>query len=184
MAKFLFFINLNFKTMEEKLTTGAIGKKYGLIYGLVGTLVAVIPMVLEVQVAAMAVVPSIIAAIMFVIANKEFRTDNGGFMSFGEGFKINITIAAIAGTIRSLVSYVYIKFIDPTYTERMKEVSINSMRERGMSEEQIEQGMQFAGGMQNPELGIAIGVLWAVLGGLIIGSIVAAVIKNENEDSF
>ena len=170
--------------MEDQLTTGEVGKKYGLIYGLLAVLLAVVPMVLELQAPFLAFVPPIIAAVVYVIADKEFRTANGGFMTFGEGFKINIIAAAIAGTMRSVVTYVYVKFVDPTYNERMQEIALNSMRERGMSEEQIEQGMRFSGGMSNPELGILFGIIWALLGALIVGSIVSAIIKNENEESF
>jgi uncharacterized protein DUF4199 len=170
--------------MEETLTPIQIGKKYGIIYGLIGVLVTVIPMVMEIQIPGGFIVPSIIAAIIYVVADKEFRAQNGGFMSFGEGFKLNITAAVIAGSIRSVVSYAYLKLVDPTYTERMQQIGLDNMRERGMTEAQIEQGQSIAKILSNPETGLIIGIVWAVLGALIIGSIVAAVIKNESEESF
>ena len=170
--------------MEETITTGKIGKKYGLIYGLVGLIAAIIPMVLEIQSGILIVVPTIVAIVIYVFADKEFREANGGYMSFGEGFRINITAAVIAGVIRSLGNYLYIKVIDPGYQERARQLSIDKMREQGMSEEQIEQSMGFVGTMGNPELGILLGIVWAVLGALIVGSIVAAILKNEKEETF
>ncbi len=170
--------------MEENITPGQIGKKYGLIYGLIALLVALIPMIMEIQSTAMAFIPPVIALVIYIFADKEFRNANGGFMSFGEGFKINIIAATIAGSMRSVVTYVYVKFIDPTYNERMQEVAFNRMREQGMSEEQIEQAVGFTRGISNPEIGLFFGIVWALLGALIIGSIVAAIIKNEHEESF
>ena len=170
--------------MEETITPIQIGKKYGIIYGLVGTLVTVIPMVLEVQIPGAFIIPIIIAAIIYVIADKEFRAANEGFMSFGEGFKINIIAAVIGGSIRGVVSYAYVKLVDPTYSERMLQIGMDNMREQGMTEVQIEQGQRIAKILLDPEWGLLIGVVLAVLGALIVGSIVAAVIKNESEESF
>ena len=170
--------------MEEQLTPGQIGKKYGLIYGLIGTLISVMPMVLEVQSRWLGFLATITAVIVYIVATKEFRTANGGFISFGEGFKITMIAAAIAGLTRAVVSYVYIKFLDPGFSERMREAMIQTWQSQGMSEEDIEQALRFAGGISNPEFASLIGIGLALLGGLILGSIVAAVIKNENEESF
>jgi len=170
--------------MEENITTGQIAKKYGLIYGLIGTLVSVLIIVLEIQSMVVSVIPTIIAAVIYVIADKEFRTANGGYMTFGEGFKINIVAALIGGSIRSVTTFAYIKLVDPTYYDRSSQLQLEKFQEQGMAEEQIEQSMKIVGGLSSPEIGLFIGVLFAVLGALIIGSIVAAVIKNENEESF
>ena len=170
--------------MEETITTGQIGKKYGLIYGLVGLLAAIVPMLLEVQSGMLIVVPTIIAIVIYVLADKEFREANGGYMSFGEGFRINITAAVIAGVIRSLGNYVYVKFIDPGYQERARQLAIDKLREQGMNEEQIEQAMRFGGGGMNQELAIVMGIIWAVLGALVVGSIVAAILKKRGRRNF
>ncbi len=170
--------------MEEITTTGQIGKKYGIIYGLIGTLISIIPMVLELQNQFLGLLSTIAAVIIYIIATKEFRTDNGGFMSFGEGFKITMIAAAIGGAIRAAVTYVYIKFLDPGFSERMRDAMIETWQRQGQSEEQIEASLRFAGGFSNPEVTALLGIGMALLGALILGSIVSAVIKNESEESF
>jgi len=90
--------------------------------------------------------------------------------------------ALIAGVIRNLVNYVYVKFIDDTVMERIQEAVVDAWREQGMSEEQIEQMSGFTAGISNPEITLVLGIVFVMLGGLIWGSIVSAVNKNEAED--
>ncbi len=168
--------------MEEQLTTGQVAKKWGLIYGLVATVINLVPLILEVQPGWWPVVNIVIAVVMFALATKEFKTDNGGYMTFGEGFKITMLAALIAGVIRNLVNYVYVKFIDDTVMERIQEAVVDAWREQGMSEEQIEQMSGFTAGISNPEITLVLGIVFVMLGGLIWGSIVSAVNKNEAED--
>jgi len=170
--------------MEETITTTEVGKKYGIIYALVTTLVSILPMVLEYQSQWLGLVSTITAIVVYIFATKEFKNENGGFMSFGEGFKITMMAAAIAGVVRAAVTYVYIKFLDPGFSERMQDSMIETWQRQGMSEEQIETSLRFAGGISNPEMASLIGIGMALLGGLILGSIVAAINKNEAEESF
>lgn len=174
--------NLNHRTMENEISTGQYAKKWGLVYGLLALLVALIPLILEVQAQWIGILPIIIAIVVYVMATKEFKTDNGGYMTFGEGFKISILTALIAGAIRSVGNYVYVKFIDPGVTERMAQAVQDAWREQGISEEQIEQMSGFSAGISNPELGLFFGIIIALLGGLIWGSIVSAINKNEAEE--
>lgn len=168
--------------MEEEITTGQVAKKWGLIYGLITTLLTIIPLVLEKQFSWMSFVIIAVAIVSYVLATKEYKTANGGYMTFGEGFKISIIAALIAGVIRSVVNYVYIKFIDPGVTERMQQALEDTWREQGMSAEQIEQARSFSAGFSNPELGLIIGIVVVLLGGVIWGAIVSAINKNEAEE--
>jgi hypothetical protein len=168
--------------MEEQLTTGQVIKKWGVIYGAIGTVVNVVPMLMELQISWMPIVNIAIAIAMFILACKEFKTENGGMMSFGEGFKISLGAAAISGVMRSVVVYIYIKFIDPEYMERMKQIMNDTWRAQGMTDEQIEQSSKFMAGMSNPEIGLILGIIVVVLGGLIWGAIVSAIMKNGEDE--
>lgn len=168
--------------MEEQITTGQVAKKWGLIYGLIGTVTALIPLLLEIQASWWPIVNIVIALVMFALATKEFKTENGGYMTFGEGFRISMVAALIGGVIRNLVNYVYVKFIDDSVMQRIQQTVEDSWRDQGMSEEQIEQMSGFSSGISNPEIGLVLGIVFVLLGGLIWGSIVSAVNKNEAED--
>lgn len=168
--------------MEEQITTGQVAKKWGLIYGLVATVINLVPLLLEIQPSWWFVVNIVIAVVMYALATKEFKTENGGYMTFGEGFRISMVAALIAGVIRNLVNYVYVKFIDDTVMERIAQAVEDSWRNQGMSEEQIEQMSGFSAGISNPEITLVLGIVFVLLGALIWGSIVSAVNKNEAED--
>ncbi len=168
--------------MENEISTSQYGKKWGLIYGLVATIIALVPLLLEKQMAWTGFLNVAIAIVCYAMATKEFKTDNGGFMSFGEGFRISMLAALIGGILRSVVSYVYGKFIDPTVQDRIQEAMVDTWTEQGMTPEQIEQAQGFAMGFTNPEVGLISGIIVALLGGLIWGSIVSAINKNEAED--
>ncbi|OEJ99449.1 DUF4199 domain-containing protein [Roseivirga misakiensis] len=168
--------------MEDQLTTGQVAKKWGLIYGLVATVINLIPLLLEVQPPWWQVVNVIVAIVIYALATKEFKTENGGYMSFGKGFKISMIAALIGGAIRNVVNYIYIKFIDPTVMERMQQAVVDSWRDQGMSEEQIEQMSGLSSGLSNPEIALILGYVVVLLGGLIWGAIVSAINKNEAED--
>ncbi len=168
--------------MEEQITTGQVAKKWGLIYGLLATIVNLVPLLLEIQVAWLPIVSIVLAVVMYVLATKEFKTENGGYMTFGEGFRISMMAALIAGIIRQVVNYVYVKFIDDSVMARIQQSIEDGWREQGMSEEQIEQMSSFSTGASNPEIGLVLGIVFALLGALIWGSIVSAVNKNEAED--
>lgn len=168
--------------MENEISTGPYAKKWGLIYGVITLALALIPLLLEIQSQWLGLLNIVIAIVAYVMATKEFKSDNGGNMTFGEGFRICITAALIAGVLRSVVSYVYIKFIDPEVMQRMAQAMQDAWRQQGMTEEQIEQAQRFSAGFTNPEIGLVVGIIVVLLGGLIWGSIVSAIIKNDAEE--
>ncbi|MBO6497478.1 MAG: DUF4199 domain-containing protein [Roseivirga sp.] len=168
--------------MENEISTGQYAKKWGLIYGLVTLVIALVPLILEVQAQWTGFLLIAVAIFCYVMATREFKRDNGGYMTFGEGFRICITAALIAGVLRSVVNYIYVKVIDPGVTDRIAQAMQDAWREQGMSEEQIEQMSGFSSGFSNPEIGLIVGIILVLLGGLIWGSIVSAINKNEAEE--
>lgn len=168
--------------MEEQITTGQVSKKWGLIYGLIGTILGLVPIILEIQAPWMPIVNIAVAILIYVLAMKEFKTANGGYMTFGEGFRIAMVAALISGVMQNAITYVYTKFIDPEVMGRMQEGMQDAWRQQGMSDQEIEQAQSFTAGITNPEVVAVLGIILVILGGLIWGSIVAAVVKNEAED--
>lgn len=168
--------------MEDQITTGEVAKKWGLIYGLISVIVNLTPVILEMQVSWIQIVNIVVAIVIYVLATKEFKEANGGFMSFGEGFKISIVASLIAGVLRSVINYVYVKFVDPSVTERIIAATNEAYRDQGMTEEQIQQANQFSEIFTKPEIGLILGIVVVLIGGLLWGAIVSAIIKNEKED--
>lgn len=173
--------------MEEQITPGQIGKKYGLIYAMVSTVVNLIPILMENANPSVGFlfnfINVVLAFLFFILAGREFKKLNGGYMTFGEAFKINMIAASILAVFRSGVTYLYIKVIDPDYSERVMGVMEDMWEAQGMGEEQIEQARSFSSILISPESMLFMGILGAIIGGLIWGAISAAITKNE-EDEF
>lgn len=173
--------------MEEQITPGQIGKKYGLIYALVSSVVNLIPILMENANPSVGFlfnfINVVLAFLFFILAGREFKNLNGGYMTFGEAFKINMIAASILAVFRSGITYLYIKVIDPGYSERVMGVMEDMWEAQGMGEEQIEQARSFGSLFVSPEAMLFLGILGAIIGGLIWGAISAAITKNE-EDEF
>ena len=168
--------------MDEQITTGQVAKKWGVIYGLITALLAIIPLILEQQATWLGFLNIVIAIAIYVFATREFKIANGGYMTFGEGFRISMVAALICAVIRNVVYYSYVKLLDPGITERMQGAMEDAWRDQGMSEEQIDSMQGFSAGFSSPEILVVMGIIFVMLGALIWGSIVSAVMKNEAED--
>lgn len=168
--------------MEERVTPVQTGLKYGLMYSLASTIINLIPLLSGTSKGA-GVLSSFfnigVAFLFFILAGREFKKQNGGYITFGEGFKINMIAAAITAVVRSLIIYIYIKFIDTGYSERIKRVMEETWQQQGMTEQQIE---QVSGFFTSPEITLVLGFILVVLGGLVWGAISAAITKTEEEE--
>ncbi|WP_226390844.1 DUF4199 domain-containing protein [Penaeicola halotolerans] len=173
--------------MENQMTIGESAKKWGLIYGLIGFVVIVLSDLLGLTGStSMSIVSSIInwaiAFTMYFLATKEYR-DSNKFMSFGEGFKIVMLVGLLGGVLRSLVFYIYIKFIDTTYIQRIMEASQEMQRQMGLGDQPQEMpaGFEF---FQSAEFIALSPIFSAIIGALILGLIAAAINKREDQTAF
>ena len=119
----------------------------------------------------------------FAMAIREYKMANGGFVSFGKGFGMAMFISAVGGLIRSIVYYVFL-MLDTEYLEFLKKAQ-EEMQERfgqGQQEQQSEQAQKIIDLFSGPEAMAFMMFLGAIFGGLILGAIVSAIIKNEEEE--
>ncbi len=114
-----------------------------------------------------------------VMGMKKHRTDLGGYMTFGQGFMVGLWATLIMAVITLVWTYVNFSFIEAGAIETMMEASRDQMIERGLSEEQIDQAMQFSSWMMNPAMLSIFGAIGSLIGGLIISLIVAAVMQRK-----
>jgi len=74
---------------------------------------------------------------ILVMAQKAFKDEGDGFMTYGQGFGIGFWITVISLLIAGLFSYVYANFIDLTAMDLFYEEQAEQMRERGQPDDQI-----------------------------------------------
>jgi len=166
--------------MEPQTTTARVGLKWGLIAGIVSMVYTAIlyttGLFLNPGVPWVGVVLSVV---LIVLAMRNFRELNGGFMTYGEG----VSMGAFTGTISALLSgsfnYLYTTFIDPTIQQQIRDFSEEQLAAQGMTDEQIEQALEFANTFQSPGVQFLMGVGGAVLASLIIALIASAFLRRE-----
>jgi hypothetical protein len=118
--------------------------------------------------------------IVIFLAHKNYKEGGDGYMSFGQGMGIAFWLGLVSSVIYSIFFYVYIKFIDATFIEAIKNKSIEDMQAKGMSDEQIDQAMSIAGKFMSPEAMLIFGLVGGIIMVLICGLIISAFTQKKN----
>ncbi|MBL6448032.1 DUF4199 domain-containing protein [Fulvivirga sp. 29W222] len=167
----------------EQISVKQVATKYGLILGVISIalfLVTVFAGLIGNQ--AMQYVGYIPTIILIIYAHKEFKSEGDGFMSYGQGLGSGTLLVLIGTVISTVFFYVYVKFIDSSFMEIVREKQLEGMQEQGMSEEQIDQAMAMASGFMTPEFISVIAIFMTVFFGFILSLIISAFTKNSNPD--
>lgn len=102
-----------------------------------------------------------------------------GYLSFGRGLGLSVIVSAFSGFILGVFSYVYLTVIDPSKMETMLQMTYDQYIESGMSVDMAEQSMQMVEKFMNPMVMAFSSVFGMALWGLLLGLIVAAILKKN-----
>lgn len=166
--------------MSEEISKGAYSRKWGLIFGLISALVFIVTAAARINLgfAGIAVSWGVVIGV-FVLGIKEFRTDNEGYVSFGQGFSIAFVIALIGGVLRSAIQYVYL-MIDTEFLKWQQEIQAQQSPFGAPPEgQEMPEWVSF---FQTAEFTVIASIIAAIFAGLIFGAIVSAIMKNEAEE--
>jgi len=114
-----------------------------------------------------------------VYGMRDFKEQNSGYLSYGQGLGVGTLTSAVAGLLSSLFSTFYIKFVDPTVLQRTMDEQRIKMEERGMSDAQIDQAMAMAEKMTG--FSFLFATLVVVFFGFILSLVIAAVLKRDRD---
>lgn len=108
-----------------------------------------------------------ITVTIIILAQREYKQNGDGFMSYGKGFVLGFLTSAIATVLGLLFMYVFFTFVSPETMEEIWRKAEDQMIEQGQSDEAIEMG-----------LGIGKKLFWvfAALGGLFSAALIPAII--------
>lgn len=158
--------------MEEKLTVGKVGVRYGIYLTLVSIIYTLLLQILgQAANQKLGYISLIFLIVAIVLAHNAYKKSNE-FMSYGEGFKISLIMVVISSIVGSIFTYIYVKFIDSSMLETIRQTQEMQMEKRGMSEEQIQQAMVYAEKFSTPEMILIFGILGAIFFGIIIALII------------
>jgi hypothetical protein len=161
-------------------STARVALKAGLITGLVMTVYStVLSMMGLPQSSPLHYVTFLLLVGGLVYGMREFKEQNGGYMTYGQGLGVGTLTSAVAGLLSSLISTFYVKFVDPTLLQRTMDEQRIQMEERGMSDAQIDQAMKIAESMSG--FSFIIATIGVVFFGFILSLIIAAFVKRERD---
>lgn len=168
-------------SLDDKITVKDVSIKYGIYLGIILTIYTI-----ALQMAGLATnqalgyVGYVVLIVLMVIAHKTFKNEGDGYMSYSQGLGIGTLMALVSALISTPISYLYIKFVDSTFLQALKDKSIEDMEKRGMSDADIESAMEITSKFMTAEFIFPIGFIFFVFFGFIISLVVTAITKNSN----
>jgi len=170
--------------METQISPSKTGLRYGLIAAVVLIIYSLILQLTGLMAnQALGYVSYLILAVIIYLAHNSFKSSGDGFMKFGQGVTIGMVISTIAGVISGIFSYIYIKYVDDSIIKIAMDKAYESMEQKGMSDEEINQAMSITEKFMTPAMILIMGVVFMLIFGLIISLIVSAITKKDNPEA-
>src|SRR5262245_14600352 len=135
------------------VTTKSVGIRYGIIMGAISIVLFLVFVIVDIDTYLKLGrwISTVMGIVILVLAHLYYRHNGDGFMNYGQGIGIAFWCGMISSVIGSVFTYVYVKFIDQSMTQAIRDGAIRDMQEKGQSDEQIEMAMKFVDMFTNPE---------------------------------
>lgn len=170
-------------TPDKQPTASSVAIKYGFIGGLILVVYTFILMVSGLSLNKwLSNLGFLILIGAIIIAYKEYKQENLGYMSYGQGLGIGTLIAAIFGLMAGVFMWVYTTFVDPNYMASIMEQQRTELENRGLSDDQIDSAIAMGEKFQGPLFTIGASILLYVIFGFILSLIIAAFMKNARPE--
>ena len=123
-----------------------VGVKWGLIVGVASVAVAILQMEaigISVKLNAASVLMGALGLLITVggtvLTLRDYRTQNEGYMTLGQGFKTGMVMFAISSVISAIYNWVAFKFLHPNLSEEMVNATMAQLEATpGAQEEMLE----------------------------------------------
>ncbi|EDP70220.1 hypothetical protein FBALC1_11822 [Flavobacteriales bacterium ALC-1] len=165
---------------NQKPTTGKFALNYGIILGVIMIALNVVSYVTGLALEG-AQWPNIIYYIAFPViimyAISQYKKSNANVLSLGDAIKVGLAIAVVSALVFVVYGIIFNYIIDPEFSQQALEVAKEKMLENpNMSEEAVEQSMEWIEKFQNPIFGYSVwvamsavfGLIWSLIGGLVM----------------
>jgi hypothetical protein len=113
-----------------------------------------------------------------LLAQKEFKDQLGGYLTFGQGFGAGFKFSLFTGLIMAVFIYLYLGYLSPQILDQALVTQQDQMAQKGMTTEQTEQAMSIAKHW-GPLFGAIGTIIFDTAVGAIIALIGAAIFKKD-----
>ena len=113
-----------------------------------------------------------------LLAQKEYRDQLNGFLTFGEGFSSGFRFSVFSGLLLAIFTFLYLGILSPQILDQAMNQQQAQLEKQGLSQEQIDNGIQI--GKKYGAFFGAFGVaIFLAVFGAIVSLIGAAIFKKE-----
>ncbi|MFM1913758.1 MAG: hypothetical protein RIR51_1610 [Bacteroidota bacterium] len=110
---------------------------------------------------------------------KEFREENEGFISYKKGLGVSTLLGGISGVVTGIFNYVYLSFIDTNFVEKQMDKVRDQWEQQGLTASQIESAEGITKIFMGPGAQFVMIILFSIIFHVLLGLIVAAIVKRE-----
>ena len=116
-----------------------------------------------------------------ILALIKYKRGEGGFMNFGEGFKLSFTMYVYSALAVIVWLLVYMLVLEPNYIELSLEKAAQQMYETNpdLTEEQAEMGMNMARKFMSPWIITVMALLFSIIIGAVFAAILSAITHKK-----
>ncbi len=104
------------------------------------------------------------------LAQKEFREELGGYITFGEAYSTGFRYSLFTGLILALFTFIYLKWLSPAMMDQVVEATRTSLEEKDTPSEQADKALEMT-----KEWGPLFGAFAIAIGYAVFGAIVSLV---------
>ncbi len=113
-----------------------------------------------------------------LLAQKEYKDQLDGFITFGQGFMAGFIYSVFSGIMLAVFTYIYLTFLSPQIWEQMMATSKDQMVAKNMSADQIDSAMEITRKYGTIFALVGIAIVTPIIGA-IIALVGAAIFKKE-----
>jgi hypothetical protein len=181
------------ENQELEQTNSQHAIKWGLILGLISVIITLLIYLVDIAIFTKTYFSFIYIAVYigFVIyAGRDYRTQMGGFLTYGKAFLHAFVILLIAGFIDRVFLYILFNFVDPQAAETLlrltMETTMKTMEAFGAGSSNPEMMDEMAKGLQDAYTlgGLAKGYLIMIIGYAVGAAIIGAINKKNEPTEF
>jgi len=157
---------------------------WGIIIGLVFIIYSVVLYILDLTTnRTLGMLSFLILVAGLVIATLNYRNSvRGGYISFGTAFSFGILVAVFAAVISSVYSYIQMTVIDPGIIQKIQDLAMEKMTQKGIPEEQLDSVMEISRKFMSPIVISISALIQTALFGVVFSLIIGAIFKKDNPE--
>jgi hypothetical protein len=181
--------NTDMLSSDSQPSWTSVAVKNGLILGFISAIIGLMELLTSSYGNYIFGIIGFAASVFLVVnANRDFKKQNNGFMSYGQGFKISFLTVVIAAIISGLITFFYLAVVDPAALDNIKEAKIKALEKiagifgASLPEEKLDEEVAKIETQTTAVSNLTEYLMGAVFGAVLLALIIPAFTKRTRPD--